>query len=175
MCIRDSADTVNGYPARSFWFNAWNNSQCALAGPGHSAVDKANLGIPITAPCSAANTGSLTYVPLPISNAPAALPTFVFVEPRAGATYTVNANNVLRFSAGRFTQPPNASYEQYNVLQQNLAPLIGRFAPFGYNTPNHPLSASSSWNVDASWEHRFAGSDVSLKVTPFYRVTTREI
>ncbi len=95
--------------------------------------------------------------------------------PRVGATYTLNAQNVLRFSAGRYAQEPQNYEVEYNTLEPNLAAQLIGFLPFGFNTPFHPVSAQFSNNYDLSWEHQFSGSDVAMKVTPYYRWATDQL
>lgn len=160
------ANTAAG-PARQFWFNAWNASQCVLAAPGNAPFDKSTVGLDPTAACPAGS------VPAILNNAPVDN-TYTETQPRLGGTYTLNADNVLRFSVGKFVQAPNAAFQQYNTLQQNLPALLGNSLPFyvyGFNTPGHTLGPSVSNNSDFSWEHHFAGSDVSFKLSPYYRKT----
>jgi len=81
---------------------------------------------------------------------------------------------VLRFSYGTYVQAPNAAFEQYNSSDQNLPARLGNtfnFYAFGFTTPGHQLGPEKSYNTDFSWEHHFKGSDVSFKLSPFYRKT----
>jgi len=159
------SDTTGG--ARTFWFNAWNQDECVLNAPGSRPVDKVtDLGLSPTAPCPAG------YVPATLTNASAPTYSFGNWEPRIGLTYTMNPDTVLRLSYGKYTQAPNAAFEQYNTLQQNLPWFIGpRFYQYGFTTPGHDLPPSLSYNLDASLEHHIKGTDISFKLTPFYRKT----
>ncbi|MDQ6780877.1 MAG: TonB-dependent receptor, partial [Candidatus Eremiobacteraeota bacterium] len=90
-------------------------------------------------------------------------------------TYTLNPDTVLRLSAGRYSQQPQNYEIQYNSFEENLAAQLVGFLPFGFNTPRHDAKAQFSNNYDASIEHHFAGSDLSFKLTPYYRWATQQI
>jgi len=157
--------------ARPFWFNAWNDSECISTTPGSAPflnpAIKAGAS-PATATCPSGT------VPATQFNNPANY-TYSALEPRLGVTYTVNPLNVLRFSYGRYSQPANAASEQYNVAQQNLPGFLGpTFMPFGFNQPGHDIPPEYSYNADLSWEHQVKGTDLSWKLTPFWRYTTDE-
>jgi hypothetical protein len=98
-----------------------------------------------------------------------------YVEPRLSATYTVNADTVLRASAGRYAQQPQNYEIQYNTLEPNLAATLLGFIPFGYSSPLHEVQAQFSDNYDFSYEHHFKGTDVSVKITPYYRWATNQL
>src|SRR5690348_4949480 len=111
-----------------------------------------------------------------MTNLPNDTETYTDLEPRFGGTYTVNPDNVLRFNYGRYNQPPNTAYEQYNLLQQDLAYYDAhRFWPVGFTTTTHRITPPTADNFDLSWEHRFTGSDVSFKLSPFLRRTRDQI
>jgi Carboxypeptidase regulatory-like domain/TonB dependent receptor len=96
--------------------------------------------------------------------------------PRLGATYTVDNNTVLRFSAGVYAQEPETYQVQYNARDSNLAfPLFQAFWQYGYTTPRHDPQVQYSTNYDASLEHRFKGTDMSVKITPYFRFATNQI
>lgn len=162
------SDTT-GTPARSLFFNSFNNNEC-INGSG-SPVSKAALGIAATDACP---TG---FTKANLVNASAQVNSYPVFQPRLGATYTVDPNTVLRASYGRYAQAPNTAFEQYNTLQQNSPySLLGTaFYKFGFNTPGHQVRPEVSNNYDFSIEHRFKGSDVSFKLTPFYRYTQDQI
>jgi hypothetical protein len=101
--------------------------------------------------------------------------TQTYLLPRIGATYTLNPNNVLRFSAGRYAQEPQNYEVEYNSAEPNLAAQLIGFLPYGFNTPFHPVSAQFSNNYDLSWEHQFKGTDLAMKVTPYYRWATDQL
>jgi hypothetical protein len=104
-------------------------------------------------------------------------PTLVqtYAEPRAGATYTLDPNTVLRASAGRYVQQPQAYEVQYNTNEENLAAQLMGFLPYGFTTPRHDAFPQYSNNFDFSLEHRFPGTDLSLKLTPYYRYATNQL
>ena len=96
--------------------------------------------------------------------------------PQMGVTYTVNPDTVLRFSAGRYAQEPQTYQVQYNARDSNLAyDLFQAFWQYGYTTPRHDPLVQYSDNYDASYERRFKGTDMSIKVTPYYRYATNQI
>ena len=167
------ADTTGG--ARNFWFNAYNQDYCVNATPGNTPISKAGLGIPVTASCASASSGGVTYAPVTMLNSPANY-TFNEIEPRIGSTYSLGPNDVLRLSYGRYTQPTPTSFQQYDTHQQNLASYLApRFYKYGYTGSGHNIPPQSSTNIDFSWEHGFSASDVSMKLTPFYRTTKNEL
>jgi len=93
-----------------------------------------------------------------------------------GATYALDADTVLRGSFGVYARPVNTSWTQYNAVNQDLASFLGaNFLTFGYNTPIHNLRPDTSYNADFSLEKHLRGSDVSLKLTPFYRSTRNQL
>ncbi len=95
--------------------------------------------------------------------------------PRVGATYTLNPDTVLRFSAGRYAQQPQAYEIQYNSVEPNLANQLIGFFPYGFTTPRHDAQPQYSNNVDFSYERRFKGTDMALKATPYYRYSTNQL
>jgi hypothetical protein len=96
--------------------------------------------------------------------------------PQLGMTYTLNPDTVLRFSAGRYAQEPETYQVQYNARDNNLAyDLFQAFWQYGYTTPLHNAEVQYSDNYDASFEHRFKGTDMSIKVTPYYRYATNQV
>ncbi|MGC1380777.1 MAG: carboxypeptidase regulatory-like domain-containing protein [Candidatus Baltobacteraceae bacterium] len=98
------------------------------------------------------------------------------LTPRIGLTYTANSNTVLRFSAGRYAQQPPTYQVQYSAKQNNLAyQLFEAFWQYGFTTPRHDTAVQFSNNYDASYEHRFNGTDASIKVSPYLRYATNQI
>ena len=163
-----------GGAARSFWFNAWNNSYCVIPGAGqvpfYNPADDNASG----QPCPVQN--GVQTVPATMINQPNAVTTFTDVEPRVGGTYTAGANDVFRFNYGRYNQPPSTAFEQYNLLQQDLASYDAfNFWPVGFDSTTHVIAPPTSNNFDVSWEHRFANSDMSFKLTPYLRQTHGQI
>ncbi len=157
-----------GGAARTFWFNSWNNSECVLPGAGQHPFYNGLGACPVV--------GGVQTVAAHMTNLPNDTETFTDTEPRIGGTYTLPSGDVLRFNYGRYNQPPNTAYEQYNLLNQDLASYDAtNFWPFGFTTTTHRVTPPTSNNYDFSWEHRFAGSDVSFKLTPFLRKTQGQI
>jgi hypothetical protein len=96
-------------------------------------------------------------------------------QPRLGFTFTANPDTVIRASAGRYAQEPQNYEIQYSELQQNLAADLIGFIPFGFFTPFHPALPQYSDNYDLSFERHFTGTDMSIKVTPYYRYATQQL
>jgi hypothetical protein len=98
------------------------------------------------------------------------------LTPRLGITYSFSPETVLRFSAGRFAQEPETYQVQYNSKDSNLAyDLFQAFWQYGYTTPKHDPLVQYSNNYDLSLEHRLKGTDMSFKLTPYYRYATNQI
>jgi hypothetical protein len=96
--------------------------------------------------------------------------------PRIGLTYSLNADTVIRVSAGRFAQPPQTYQVQYNSRDSNLAfDLFQAFWQYGYTTPRHDPLVQYANNFDASLEKRLHGTDMSIKLTPYYRYATNQV
>ncbi|MBV8066728.1 MAG: TonB-dependent receptor, partial [Candidatus Eremiobacteraeota bacterium] len=95
--------------------------------------------------------------------------------PRISATYTVSPDTVLRFSAGRYAQQPQNYEIQYVTIEPNLASQLLGFIPFGYSSPLHEAQPQFSDNYDFSYEHHFKGTDVAMKLTPYYRYGTDQL
>jgi hypothetical protein len=165
-------------PARQFWFNAYNAEFCFAPGVNNSKpIDRTNNGV---GPCPTVN--GVTTLPLgqspygPLLNTSGGQYTTARFQPRLGATYTLNPNNVLRFSGGVYARPPNSSWTQYNTLQQDLPAFLGtHFYGYGFNTPDHLIRPDTSYNYDFSWEHHVKGTDISFKLSPFYRATRDQL
>ena len=103
--------------------------------------------------------------------------TYNELQPRIGATYTLDPRTVLRASYGRYAQAPNSAFEQYNFLQSSAPINLAGFVRNGIgNTPGHGdvIKPSVANNYDFSFEHQFKG-DTSVKFTPFIRKTQDQI
>ncbi|MBV9971971.1 MAG: TonB-dependent receptor [Candidatus Eremiobacteraeota bacterium] len=96
-------------------------------------------------------------------------------QPRIGATYTVNPDTVFRFSAGRYVQQPQNYEIQYNSLEENLAAQLIGFFPYGFFTPRHDPLPQVSDNYDLSYERHFKGTDMAMKLTPYYRYASGQL
>ena len=101
--------------------------------------------------------------------------TQTYWQPRFGITYTMNPDTVLRASAGVYAQEPQNYEIQYNTVEPNLAEQILGFLPFGFTTPFHNAQAQFSDNYDVSFERHFKGTDMSMKLTPYYRYATNQL
>ncbi len=160
-------DTAGGFPAREFWFGAYDREFCF--GAGATAVQHAGVD-PATGSslCPAGTNANLVN---------ASPPTIAFTayQPRLSFSYAAGRDTVVRGSYGRYAAPAPTSYQQFDVVQQNLPSFIGQFLPYGFNEPFHQSRPSYSSNFDLSLEQRFGGSDVSLKLTPFYRSTQDQL
>ena len=53
--------------------------------------------------------------------------------------------------------------------------LFQAFWQYGYTTPLHNAEVQYSDNYDASYERRFKGTDMSIKVTPYFRYATNQV
>jgi hypothetical protein len=172
-----------GGGTRDFWFKAWNAVECVNPSfNGGNPVDETTLGFQAGTACSNVATagfpkGSFAPATLVNSTANGGQITYSEFEPRIGGTYTFGVDDVLRFSAGRYSQPANAAFQQYNSLDQDLPEhLLGPlFFRYGFNTPNHTVRPSISYNYDVSYEHRFPNTNTSFRLTPFLRQTHDQV
>jgi hypothetical protein len=98
-----------------------------------------------------------------------------YAEPRFSATYTAGSDTVVRISAGKYAQQPQNYEIQYNTDQANLAATLLGFIPFGFSSPLHEAQAQFSYNYDLSIEHQFKGTDLAVKVTPYYRWANNQL
>ena len=167
----DGADTRPTDPARQFWFTAWNLDKCIDNTTG-APVDKIAGGLTAspTDPCPAGFSAAAMV------NASAQVQKYNSVQPRLGGTWTLNPDTVIRASWGKYVEPPNAAFEQYNTLQENLPAFLGTaFYSFGFTTPGHEVRPPTSYNADISLEKHIRGTDWSYKLTPFIRKTKDQI
>ncbi|HEY1867901.1 MAG TPA: TonB-dependent receptor, partial [Candidatus Cybelea sp.] len=183
----DLADTNN--PGTNFWFNAAQREFCVnpvtrqpifIPQPPQSIyvytpftgfkcpIDR-STGTPVRTVHPNGTDGILLTNDYPPSY------TVSYVLPRFSATYTVSPDVVLRASAGRYAQQPQNYEIQYNTAQANLASTLLGFIPFGYSSPLHEAQPQFSDNYDLSYEQHFRGTDVAMKVTPFYRWGTQQL
>jgi len=176
--------TPTGGGTRDFWYNAWNNVACVNQGfNGGNPFDETTVGVPAGTACSsplvtAATGTTLTFAQATQTNATASGGSIVYneIEPRISGTYTMSADDVLRFSAGRYSQPANAAFQQYNRRDQNLPEFLGGlFFKYGFTTPNHTVTPSVSYNYDLSFEHQFPNTQTSFVLTPFLRQTHDQV
>ncbi len=98
---------------------------------------------------------------------------------RFGGTYTVDPNTVIRFSYGRYVQPTETAFEQvltytdgYN-LARNL--FNSEYYNLGFPSAVHDNPLQYSNNADLSLEKHLKGTDITFRVTPFYRYTSDQL
>ncbi len=161
-----------GYPARQFWFDAYNNE--FRGAPGKATSWTWDSRSDSFGSCAAglqplSDPGNGLY-----NTTGADFASYVF-QPRLSFTYTLNPDTVIRGSAGKYARAEGSSYYQYNTFQQNLASFIAQFYPYGYHTPNHDVSPDTSDNFDLSLEKHVKGTQLSYKITPFYRNTSNQL
>jgi hypothetical protein len=98
-------------------------------------------------------------------------------SPRIGGTYTMSPDDVFRFSFGKYTQPTETAFEQY-LDQSGKRAATNDFSQFwglGFTTPGHDNGVQFSWNYDFSLEHHFKNTDITMKVSPFFRDTHNQL
>ncbi len=167
---------TTGSDARNFWFNAYDNEHCYK--PGAPAPVSVPIGGGITgaSPSVCQALFGPGFVPANLVNAQGTSVSNTEFEPRLGFTYTLTPDSVIRGSYGIYTRAVNTSWLQYDAVNQDLASFIGgNFLTLGYNTPIHQLQPDTSYNADLSLEQHLRGTDVSFKVTPFYRSTRNQL
>ena len=149
---------------RSFWYKTYNMSNC---------IDSLGTIAPRT-PGAACPSG---FKPAALVNDAQQNFNYQIYQPRVAGTYTVNPDNVVRFSFGRYVQAPNSAFEQYNQLAEDLPnALLGPiFYPYGRSSPGLAVYPPTSINYDVSWERHLKGTDWSYKLTPFLRQTQGQI
>jgi outer membrane receptor protein involved in Fe transport len=99
-------------------------------------------------------------------------------SPRFGMTYTLPDRDVLRFSVGRYVEPPNTYGEEYTAAPQwgagNTVSVLNNFYDgLGFLAIHH-LQPQDATNYDASYERDFGGG-WSAKITPFVRITRNQV
>ncbi|MDP9017800.1 MAG: TonB-dependent receptor, partial [Candidatus Eremiobacteraeota bacterium] len=166
-------DLASGYPARQFWFDAYNNEHCSA--PGLS-----NEVRPPGGPCPEPVGNPTLYTAMTnpgfgFTNTTGGIKTDSVLQPRIAFTYLANRNTVIRGSYGRYARPAATSYQQYNTYQQDLPSFISQFSQLGYTSPNHDVAADTSDNFDLSYERRIPGTSLSIKASPFYRTTKNQL
>jgi hypothetical protein len=166
------ADTSGGN-ARAFFYNAYNQEEC-VSRTTHLVVDKvSDLGL--AGPSAACPSG---YSAANFTN-PSGVMTqgYSVFQPRLGFTYSVDPQTVIRAAYGRYAEPPNSAFEQYNFAQSEApATLYGTygFQQYGFTTPDHPIPPATSNNYDFSIEHQFP-QQIAVKLTPFIRKTQNQV
>ena len=185
-------DLVNSNtPEFNFWFNAAQKVYCydpATLQPILQPLSPTSPppASPVTtapgAPCPVGPSGMVGLHPdgqngnVLFSAASPSVLAHSVVSPRIGGTYTLNPDTVLRFSLGRYTQATPASVEQYlNQYGKSAASSdFSHFFGFGFYNPSHDNPVQRSDNADFSLEKRLKGTDVTFKLSPYYRYTTHQ-
>ncbi len=187
---RDEFDLANtNSPATNFWFSAAQKEFCVnpvtrqplIVPQPPQSISVATPFVALTCPVdTSTGTPIQTVHPdgtdgiLLTNNYPSSY-TQSYVEPRLSATFTVSPDTVVRASAGRYAQEPQNYEIQYDSLESNLASTLLGFIPFGFSSPLHEAQAQFSNNYDLSYEHHFKGTDISFKLTPYYRWATNQL
>jgi hypothetical protein len=167
---------TTGDPARQLFVNNFNKFNCYdPVTQSLTTTDLNGAALPTTA--NGINCGAVPrYTTASFSQVSAPFEDYPELQPRFGLTYSINRNNVIRASAGKFAQPSSSAFQQYNTIQPNLIPGPNTsYYNLGFTTPSHHILPEESYNYDASWEHQFNGSDASFKFTPYVRTTKNEI
>jgi hypothetical protein len=102
------------------------------------------------------------------------------LQPRFGVSYQLDPSDVLRATYGRFTQPPptytiqgTTSPTAYYLATTPSASFYGDFgASSETRTTTQPQVSD---NLDFSWQHQFAKTDMSMQITPFLRKSQNEV
>jgi hypothetical protein len=145
------------------------NNTCGVAGAGPTGRVDPATGDPVGNPNGQFGTTAYTGV---------SAGTLVrqVLEPRLGATYSVNPDTVIRGSAGLYSTPFNTATVQYlNLSAKGAASFdFQNFFGFGFNSPTHDFDPSKSYNLDLSLEKHIRGTDMSYKISPFYRYTKNQ-
>ena len=165
-------DLEDGYPARQFWFDAYDDEHCGA--PGQAPEWRWNAQSDTFAGCTP-GFAPMTQQGVGLYNVGAGEQVANVFEPRFSFTYTLDPDTVVRGSAGKYARAEGSSYYQYNTFQQNLASFIAQFYPYGYHTPDHDISPDTSDNFDLSLEKHVRGTKLSFKITPFYRNTSNQL
>ena len=188
-----------------FWFGAAANTYCYWSNTGQAVLNAVTPTSPVASPQNLPNTvagqnASTCYVPgtltpktdpvmgtalhpnglngnkLYSANGPSVLSKQLW-SPRIGFTYTLNPDTVLRASYGRYTQPTETAYEQYNgpsgvfVAKSDFSHFWG----IGFTDPVHDNPVQVSNNYDFSFEKHIKGTDMTFKLSPYYRYTVNQL
>ncbi|MBV8154134.1 MAG: TonB-dependent receptor [Candidatus Eremiobacteraeota bacterium] len=89
-------------------------------------------------------------------------------QPRFSATYTESPDTVWRVSAGEYTQPPLSASVQYLSASGDDRSVWNNTMNLGFYSPFHPIPGIQSDQYDLSYERHMTGTDMSMKITPFY-------
>ncbi len=119
----DLGDAIAGFPARAFWFSAFNRENCYAQGQPLTTPRTIDPTTGLPSPCPAGSH------PTNLQNTYPSVASYNSFLPRLGFTYLLSPDSVLRGSYGRYADAPSSSDEQVNAYQQNLALEPGRLPP----------------------------------------------
>jgi len=179
--LGDTSQSPTGGSAanRAFWIKAYDNEYCYKPGvfgavSVSGATPDANGVFATPANCAAVGNG---YVPANFQNSTESKISNSVIQPRAAFTFTLNPDSVIRGSFGVYSRPVNTSWLQYNDLNDRdwVKYAASNFLGYGFNTPDHNLQPDTSYNYDLSLEQHLRGTDMSFKLTPFYRSTRNQL
>jgi len=174
------ADTSGG-PDRAFWVHAYDNQYCYKPGivgavniAGSAPANVAGVFATAANCTQYAGTG---YLPADFSIAGGGKLSSTQIQPRLAFTYTLDPDTVVRASYGVYSRPVNTSWLQYDDLNNRdfTRYAASNFLGYGFHTEDHNLQPDTSYNYDLSLEKHLRGTDVSAKVTPFYRSTRNQL
>ncbi|MDQ2679518.1 MAG: TonB-dependent receptor [Candidatus Eremiobacteraeota bacterium] len=183
--------TNTNSPEYNFWFNVAANSYCYDPTTGQPILNKLAPGqAPPAAPVFTAPGAICPATPEgppglhPNGQNGAVLFTSIarnqindsVISPRVGLTYTVNPDTVVRASYGKYASPSETASTQYLDLSAKQATAFDftHFFGLGFNTPVHNVPAQVSNNYDFSLEKHLRGTDLTFRLSPFYRYTTNQ-
>ncbi|MDP9111080.1 MAG: Plug and carboxypeptidase regulatory-like domain-containing protein [Candidatus Eremiobacteraeota bacterium] len=159
--LSDTSQQALSGGSNNLLFQNYNQEHCYNAATQTFAIADASTGF-ACAPGFAHTNLTNTY--------PSAVGSTV-LEPRIGGTYTISPYDVVRFSAGKYSQPIISAYVQYNRAGDLAAYTGSNFYQYGFNTPRHDGTPQLSYNYDFSYEKRFKNAPISFTATPFFRRT----
>ena len=73
-----------------------------------------------------------------------------------------------RFSAGRYAAPPISASVQYLSASGDQRSTWNNTMNLGFYSPFHPIPGITSDQYDLSYERHLTGTDMSLKITPYF-------
>jgi Carboxypeptidase regulatory-like domain len=89
-------------------------------------------------------------------------------QPRISATFTESPDTVWRVSAGRYAAPPISASVQYLSASGDDRSIWNNTMNLGFYSPFHPIPGITSAQYDLSYERHITGTDMSMKITPYY-------
>jgi hypothetical protein len=164
--LGDTADPAI-WPARAFWFAAFDRENCYAAGQPGPVQGTLNPDGTWTCPA-----GTL---PVNLQNVHPNVVTYNALEPRLGFSYSLSPERVLRGSFGRYVGSASSSDQEISATQQDLASSLAEYLPAGYTTPFHDTRPDYADNFDLSLEQHLHGTDYSFSLSPFYRTTRNQV